>query len=182
MSWKIDSAHSQISFTVRHMMISNVHGRFEDFTGNVDFDENVPADSKVYVEINAASISTRDPQRDTHLKSPDFLDVEKYPKIIFKSTNVEELDKNHAHLHGDLTIKDVTKPVVLDVEYAGQSKSPWGGYSAGFTATTKINRKDWGLEWNVALETGGWLVGDIITINMDMEIIKQTEAAEETTK
>ncbi len=181
MSWKIDSAHSQISFSVRHMMISNVHGRFEDFNGTVNFDEQTTANSNVYVEIDAASINTRDQQRDTHLKSPDFLGVEKYPKITFKSKRVEVLDDTHGRIYGDLTIKNISKEVVLDTEYAGQSKSPWGTYSAGFNATTKLNRKDWDLTWNVALETGGVLVGDVITVNIELEIIKQAEAeAEET--
>ena len=177
--WKIDPAHSQVTFSVRHMMISNVHGRFESFGGTVNFDEQTPTNSTVDVEIDAASINTREPQRDAHLKSPDFLNVEQFPKITFKSTKVEVSDANHGKLYGDLTIRDVAKPVVLDVEYAGQSKSPWGTTSAGFSATTKINRKDWGLEWNVALETGGVLVGDTITINIELEIVKQaqTEAA-----
>ncbi len=176
MSWQIDSAHSEINFTVRHMMISNVRGRFEKFTGSVDFDEQTPANSTVDVTIDTASINTREEKRDAHLRSPDFLNVEQYPSMTFKSTRVEALDKTHGRLHGDLTIRGVTRPVVLDVEYAGMSKSPWGTTSAGFTATTRINRKDWGLEWNVALETGGWLVGDEIKIEIELELVKQPEA------
>ena len=175
MSWKIDSAHSEINFTVRHMMISNVRGRFENFAGSVEFDLENPKNSSVEVEINADSINTREPQRDAHLKSADFLDVETYPHIVFKSTEIEVLGENTGRIHGNLTIKDVTRPVVLDVTYAGQAKSPWGATSAGFTASTKINRKDWGLTWNVALETGGWLVSEEIKIDLEMEIIKQTE-------
>jgi len=176
MSWQIDSAHSEINFTVRHMMISNVRGRFEKFTGSVNLDEQTPANSTVDVIIDTTSINTREEKRDAHLRSPDFFNVEQYPSMSFKSTRVEVLDENHGRLHGDLTIRGVTGPVVLDVEYAGMSKSPWGTTSAGFTASTRINRKDWGLEWNVALETGGWLVGDEIKIDIDLELVKQPEA------
>ncbi len=179
MSWKIDPAHSEINFTVRHMMISNVRGRFEKFDGTVEFDEKEPVESKVDVQIDAASISTRDPQRDAHLKSPDFFDVEKYPYITFRSTRVEPTDDRHGRLFGDLTIRDVTRQVVLEVEYSGQSKSPWGTTSAGFSGTTKINRKDFNLAWNVALETGGVLVGDEIKIDIELEIVKQAETETE---
>ncbi len=175
MSWKIDSAHSEINFTVRHMMIANVRGRFENFAGSVEFDLENPENSSVEVEINTDSINTRESQRDAHLKSADFLDVETYPHMVFKSTKIEVLGENTGRIHGDLTIKDVTRAVVLDVTYAGQAKSPWGTTSAGFTASTKINRKDWGLTWNVALETGGWLVGEEIKIDLEMEIVKQAE-------
>lgn len=176
MSWSIDSAHSEVNFTVRHMMITNVRGRFDKFSGTIDFDEVNPANTRVDVQIEAASINTGDAQRDGHLRSPDFLDVEKYPYLTFKSKRVEMIDDRHARLVGDLTIRDVTREVTLDVEYYGMSKSPWGTTNAGFTATTKINRKDWGLTWNVALETGGWLVADEVKIDLDLEIIKQAEA------
>src|SRR5439155_16809082 len=114
-------------------------------------------------------------KRDAHLRSPDFLDVEQFPYITFKSTRVEHIDDSHGKLIGDLTIRDVTHEVVLDVEYAGQAKTPWGTTSAGFSATTKINRKDWGLNWNVALEAGGWLVSDEIKINIELELVQQVE-------
>jgi polyisoprenoid-binding protein YceI len=153
-----------------------VRGRFEKFSGTVDFDEIDPAKSKVFVEIDAASINTREAQRDGHLRSPDFLDVEKYPSLTFVSKRVEVLDENHARLTGDLTIRDVTREVTLEVEYSGMSKSPWGSTNAGFTASTRISRKNWGLNWNVALETGGWLVGDEIKIDLELEIIQQAEA------
>ena len=179
MSWQIDPAHSQIQFSARHMMISNVRGRFESFTGSVEFDEIDPTRSRVEVEIDAASINTREPQRDGHLKSPDFLNAEQYPYLRFKSTRVEKVDDTHGRIVGDLTIRDMTQQVVLNVEYAGQAKSPWGTVSAGFSATAKINRKDWGLTWNAALETGGVLVGDEITINLELEIVKQAEAVAE---
>lgn len=178
MAWQIDPAHSSIQFSVRHMMISNVRGQFDHFEGTVDLDENNPENTRVRVEIDAASINTRENQRDTHLRSADFLDAEKYPKIIFESTRVERTGENTARLHGNLTIRDITHPVTLDVEYIGQAKSPWGATSAGFNAQTKINRKDWNLTWNQALETGGVLVGDEIKIAIELELIKQ-EVTEE---
>jgi polyisoprenoid-binding protein YceI len=177
MSWQLDKAHSSINFSVRHMMISTVRGRFEAFDGAFEVNETDPTQSKIAVEIQAASINTKDAQRDGHLKSPDFFDVEKYPALTFKSKRVEKVDSHHVRLVGDLTIKDITKEVALDVEYAGQAKSPWGTVNAGFTAQTKISRKEWGLTWNVALETGGVLVGDEITISIELELIKQPEAA-----
>ena len=179
MSYQIDHAHSQIQFTVRHMMISKVRGWFEKFDGTVELDENTPANSTVDVRIEAASINTREPQRDAHLRSPDFLDAEKHPSLTFKSSQVEVLDKMHAKLHGDLSIRGVTRPVVLDVEFAGQAKSPWGTTSFGFNGTTVINRKDWGLEWNKTLETGGWLVGDEITVEIELELVKVAEEVKE---
>jgi polyisoprenoid-binding protein YceI len=156
-------------------MISNVHGEFQNVGGTVEFDEQVPARSKVDVQIEVASLTTRDDRRDAHLRSADFFDAEKYPYLTFKSRRVEKLDDTRGRLIGDLTIRDVTKAVVLDVEYAGQAKSPYGLVSAGFTARTKINRKDWGLNWNMALETGGVLVGDTVNISIDLEIVKQLE-------
>jgi len=173
MAWVIDSAHSEINFSARHMMISTVRGRFEKFSGTVNFDEAEPARTTVDVQIEAASVNTKEAQRDGHLKSPDFFDAEKYPHLTFKSKRVEVVDDHHARLYGDLTIRDVTKPVVLDVEYAGQAKSPWGTFSASFSAQTKINREDWGLTWNQALETGGVLVGKDVTISIEVEIVKQ---------
>jgi polyisoprenoid-binding protein YceI len=173
MAWVIDNAHSEITFNVRHMMISNARGRFEKFSGTVNFDEANPAASTVEVQIEAASINTREAQRDGHLRSPDFLDADKYPMLTFKSKHVETTGPNTGKITGDLTVRDVTKEVVLDTEYSGQSKSPWGTTSAGFSATTKINRKDWNLVWNVALETGGMLVGEDIKINIELEIVKQ---------
>jgi polyisoprenoid-binding protein YceI len=179
MAWKIDSSHSQIQFTVRHMMISRVRGSFESFSGTVALNEENPNETTVSVSIEADSIRTRDAQRDGHLKSPDFLDVETFPAITFASTKVERTGTKSAKLHGDLTIRDITRPVVLDVEYVGQAKSPWGTISAGFSASTKINRKEWNLTWNQALETGGVLVGEEIAIDIELEMIKQPEAEAE---
>lgn len=179
MTWQIDPAHSHIAFAARHMMISKVRGRFENFSGNINFDENNPTASTVKVEIDAASINTRVEDRDNHLRSADFLDVENHPTLTFVSKRVEVAGDNSGKLIGDLTIRDVANEVVLDVTYAGQAKSPWGMTSAGFSASTKINRKDWGLEWNTPLETGGVLVGDIITIDIELEMVKQPEAEKE---
>jgi polyisoprenoid-binding protein YceI len=175
MSWMIDTAHAEVSFSAKHMMITSVRGRFEKFGGEVEFDPANPSATRVKVQIDTASINTSDAKRDGHLKSPDFFDVEKYPTITFQSKSVEVLDESNAKLTGDLTIRDVTHEVTLDVEYLGQAKSPWGTTNAGFSATTKINRKDWGLSWNVALETGGWLVSDTIKINIELELVKQPE-------
>lgn len=175
MTWKIDPAHSEINFSVRHMMISNVRGRFEKFDGTVEFDAENPENSSVEVEIDAASINTREEKRDNHLRSPDFLDVEQYPYMTFKSKLIEQTGEDSGRIIGDLTVRDQTHEVVLDVDYAGMAKSPWGTTSAGFSATTKINRKQWGLNWNQALETGGVLVGDELKINIELEIVKQEE-------
>ncbi len=171
MSWKIDPAHSQVTFSIRHMMISNVHGRFENFSGEVDFNENDPVKSSVNVQIEAASINTRDTRRDGHLRSPDFLNAEQYPALSFKSKRIELVDDHHAKIFGDLTIRDITREVILDTEYSGQSKM-WGNTSAGFSASTKINRKNWDLNWNQMLESGGLLVGEDINISVDLEIVK----------
>lgn len=176
MSWTIDPAHSEINFTVRHMMISNVRGQFQKFSGSVEFDEANPAKSTVDVQIEAASVNTKDEKRDGHLRSPDFFDAENYPYLTFKSKRVDVKDATHAVLYGDLTIRNVTKEIALDVEFNGQAKSPWGTTSAGFTAKTQIKRKNWDLNWNVALETGGWLVSDDINISIELEIVKQPEA------
>ena len=176
MSWRIDSAHSEINFTVRHMMISNVRGQFDRFAGTVEFDQENPAASLVEVKIEAASINTREEKRDAHLRSADFLDAEKYPYLTFKSKQIEVLDDSHGRITGDLTIHGVTREVTLDTEYNGKMKSPFGFSSAGFSAVTTINRKDWELGWNVALETGGWLVGDQLKISIELEIIEEAVA------
>ena len=177
MSWSIDSAHTEVNFAVRHMMISYVRGRFERLSGTVEFDEANPGNTAVELKIEAASINTKEEKRDAHLKSPDFFAAEQYPYLTFKSRRIEVKDASHARLIGDLTIRDMTREVSVDVEFNGSAKSPWGTTSAGFSAKTSIKRKDWGLNWNVALETGGWLVGDEVHISIELEIVKQPEAA-----
>lgn len=161
------------------MMISKVRGSFESFSGTVNFNEENPVNSTVEIAVDLSSINTRDAQRDGHLKSPDFFDVESHPTMRFVSTRVEQIDENNGRLIGDLTIKGVTHEVALDVEYAGVAKSPWGTQSAGFSATGSLNRKDWGLNWNQALETGGVLVGEKINIEIELELVKvaETQAA-----
>jgi polyisoprenoid-binding protein YceI len=176
MTWVIDPSHSQVGFSVRHMMLTKARGHFDRYSGTVEFDEQSPASSAVNVTIEADSIDTRDEKRDEHLKSPDFLDVATFPHITFLSKKVEVVDDTHGKIIGDLTIRGVTNEVVLETEYNGQSKSPWGTTSAGFSAEAKISRQDWGLTWNVALETGGMLVGDEVTISIELEIVKQVEA------
>jgi polyisoprenoid-binding protein YceI len=173
MAWTIDKSHSEIQLSVRHMMISKVRGRFESFSGTVDFNEENPAASAVDVTIDASTINTRDAQRDGHLKSADFLNVEEFPALSFKSKRVEVLGENKGRIYGDLTIRDISREVVLDAEYTGQAKSPWGTTSAGFSATTSFDRKDWGLGWNQALETGGILVGDKVDVSIELELVKQ---------
>ena len=177
MSWQIDLAHSHINFSVRHMMISTVRGTFDSFSGTVEFDPDNPAATSVNVSIDAASINTREEKRDEHLRSGDFLDVANFPAITFVSKRVEPAGADSGKLIGDLTIHGVTREVVLDVDYHGQAKSPWGTTSAGFSASTKIKRDDFGLTWNVALETGGWLVGNDIKIEIEVEVVEQVAAA-----
>lgn len=157
------------------MMISKVRGSFESFSGTVNFDEANPVNTTVDIVVDLASVNTRDAQRDGHLKSPDFFAVEEHPTMHFVSTRVEQIDETNGRLIGNLTIKGVTHEVALDVEYAGVAKSPWGTESAGFSATGTLNRKDWGLNWNQALETGGVLVGDKINIEIELELVKVAE-------
>lgn len=155
------------------MMLSKVRGEFGKFTVDFNLDMDNPENSAVEARIDTSSIDTRDSQRNAHLKSADFLKVDEFPQMVFKSSKVQRTGEDTAKLYGDLTIRDVTKPVVLDVTYTGASKSPWGVTSIGFEASTKINREDWNLTWNVALETGGWLVGKEVTINIEAEFIQQ---------
>jgi polyisoprenoid-binding protein YceI len=170
--WNIDTSHSGVHFTVRHMVISKVRGAFDRWQGTVDFDEQDPAKSKVSVRIDAASINTREEKRDAHLRSADFFDVEKHPELTFESTGVEKLDGNEYRVTGDLTIHGVTKSVVLEAEYLGLGKDPWGNERIGFQARTTVNRKDFGLNWNQVLEAGGVLVGEKIEIALDVQAVK----------
>ncbi len=176
--WNIDSTHASAEFAARHMMITTVRGGFRNISGTVEFDPANPEQASVEAVIDTTSItSTGLQQRDDHLKSPDFLDIANYPTITFKSTKVEAYDGgSKAKITGDLTIKDVTRPVVLDAEFLGTGNTPFGTTVAGFTATTKINREDFGLNWNMALEAGGWLVGKDVTITLDVEVVKVVEA------
>jgi polyisoprenoid-binding protein YceI len=173
-TYTIDPAHSVADFKVRHLMVSNVRGEFSGVSGTVEYDSANPANSKLEATVDATTIQTRDAQRDTHLKSADFLDVEKYPTIKFVSKKVVKTGDEEHKVTGDLTIHGVTKEVTLDVEGPGaEVKDPWGNVKLGASAKTKINRKDFGLVWNVALETGGVLVGEDIQIHLDLELTKQ---------
>lgn len=172
-TWNIDPVHTVAEFKVRHMMISNVKGHFTGVTGVLTLDEQDITKSHVEASIDAASINTREADRDTHLKSADFLDVEKFPKLTFTSTRVTRTGEGELQVEGDLTIHGVTRKVVFNVEGpTAPGKDPWGNTRVGLTATTKINRKDFGLTWNTTLETGGILVGDEVTITFDVQAIK----------
>jgi polyisoprenoid-binding protein YceI len=172
-TWKIDPAHSTAQFVVRHMMITNVRGAFTSVNGTVDHDPENPSASAIDVEIEANTISTGEPARDAHLKSADFLDVEKYPVIRFKSRGVAPNGDGDFHITGDLSIHGVTKEVVLHVEApAAEGKDPWGNARTGTSGKTKIKRSDFGLTWNAALETGGILVGDDLKIELEVSLIK----------
>jgi polyisoprenoid-binding protein YceI len=171
-TWTIDPAHSHVEFAVRHLMISTVKGRFGVVTGTVKTDEADPAKGEVDVTIDAASIDTREAQRDAHLKSADFFDVERFPVISFRGSRISDVSGDRFTLTGDLSIHGVTREVTLDVTSEGRGKDPWGGERAGFSATTKIKRSEFGLTWNQVLETGGIAVGDEIKIALDIEAVK----------
>jgi polyisoprenoid-binding protein YceI len=172
-TWKLDPAHSSADFKVKHMMISNVKGSFSGLTGTLTENPSDPTRSSVEASIDVASINTGDPQRDGHLKSADFFDAEKYPQITFKSTKVERNGEAEYRVTGDLTLHGLTKPVTFAVEGPSTpGKDPWGNTRIGLSATTKINRKDFGLNWNAALETGGILVGEEVQITLDVQFIK----------
>lgn len=171
-AWTIDAAHSEVGFAVKHLMISTVRGRFVSVSGTVEFGEGDYADASVDVTIDAASIDTREEKRDAHLRSADFLDVERFPTLTFKSRRVRAITGDAFQLVGDLTIRDITREVVLDVEVEGFQKDPWGHQKAGFSASTTVNRRDFGLTWNAALETGGVLVADEIKISLDVQLLQ----------
>jgi len=177
-NWNFDLVHSQIGFSVRHMMVSKTRGKFTKWNGTLEFDAARPENTKVAVEIDAASIDTNEPQRDAHLRSPDFFDVEKFPTLTFKSTKIERAGDDF-RVTGDLTIHGVTKPVVLDAEFGGQVTDPYGNTRVGFAAKTAIDRKDYGLVWNMLLEAGGFAVADKIEITLEIEATqaKQQSAA-----
>jgi len=172
-TWNIDPVHSTAEFKVKHMMISNVKGQFTGISGVFKLDEGDLTNSRIEAAIEAASINTREADRDAHLKSADFLDVEKFPRLTFVSTSIRRTATHELELHGDLTIHGVTRNVVFAVEGpTPQVNDPWGNTRIGFSAHTKINRKDFGLTWNTALEAGGILVGEEVTITLDVEAVK----------
>jgi polyisoprenoid-binding protein YceI len=170
--WQIDPSHSQAQFSVRHLMVSNVRGEFGKLAGSATLDESDITRSRVEATIDATTINTREPKRDAHLKSPDFFDVAKFPTLTFKSTSIKQSGKDHLAVTGDLTIHGVTRPITLDVTITPELKSPFGDVRRGASATGKLSRKDYGLKWNMALETGGVVVGDEVSLTIDVELVK----------
>ena len=175
MPYQLDASHSHIGFAVKHMMISTVRGQFRRYTAELEIDEQDFTRSRFTGVIEVASIDTQEGQRDDHLRSGDFFDAEHHPTMTFKSSRIERKGDDYV-VHGDLTIRGTTREVALDVEYAGTSKDPWGNMRTGFSATGTIDRKDFGLTWNAALETGGILVGEKIKLHLDIEAVKQEAA------
>jgi polyisoprenoid-binding protein YceI len=180
-TWTIDPGHTTVGAVARHLMVTKVRGKFGVFEGAIHVAEK-PEDSWAELTIDAASIDTGVPDRDTHLRSADFLDVEKYPTLTYRSTKVEHTGENTLRVTGDLTIRDVTRPVVLDVTYEGLAADPWGGTRAAFTATGEIEREQFGMTWNVALDKGGVLVSKRIQLDIETQAVRKVEAIEEATE
>ncbi len=170
--WTIEKSHSNINFTVAHLVVSEVTGRFRDFSGKIESIKDDFSDMKLDILIKANSVDTDEPKRDAHLKSPDFFDAEKFNDITFKSTKVEKSGEQQYTVTGDLTMRGVTNPVVLNVVFKGKSKTPWGSTVAVFKGTSTINRTAWGLKWNKALEAGGMLVGENVDLTLNVELIQ----------
>ena len=176
-TWTLDPVHTAATFAARHMMISTVRGTFKNITGTLEYDPENPQNASVEAVINVNSMSsTGNTDRDNHLLSPDFLDAAKYPTMTFKSTTVEITGENRAKMTGDLTIRGVTRPIVVDVELMGQTVSPYGKEVVGFVGSTTINREEWGLTWNMMLETGGMMVSKDVKIELDVEAVLVAEA------
>lgn len=173
-AWAFDPAHSTVGFKTKHMMVTSVRGQFTEVEGKIVGDINDPTLAEVDVTINAASIDTRNEQRDAHLRTADFLDVENFPTITFRSTRIERTGDDTYKTYGDLTIRGTTRQVVLDTEVNGVGTNPWGAEVVGISLETSINRKDFGLNWNVALETGGFLVSDTVKIEIEIQAAKQS--------
>jgi len=175
-TWTIDPSHTIVEFGIRHLMITTVKGRFGGVEGTIKGNPDDWTDAEVEVKIDAASVDTRNEDRDNHLRSADFFEVEKYPHLTYKSTKVTKTGENSYTIEGELTIRDVTKPVTLEAEYLGKAVDPWGNEKIGFSAKAKVNRKDFGLTWNAPLEAGGFLVGDEVTIELEVQAAKAAEA------
>lgn len=175
--WITDPTHSELIFKIKHLMISHVAGEFRSFTATIDCHEEGNFNkSTVRAVIDSASIFTNHPERDAHLRSADFFDVEKYPQITFEGRELTELDEHHYRLRGDLTMRGITKEVRLEIEHGGKIADPWGGYRAGFTLHGTLSRKDWGISWNAPLNTGNLILGDEINFTAELQFIKQAEA------
>ena len=171
--WVIDPTHSEIGFKVKHMMFTNVSGKFDTFQASVETEADDFSQATFSFSADAGSVTTGNADRDNHLKSADFFDVEQFPTLDFKSTSVQKTTDNEFLLTGDLTLHGVSKPVTLEVEYGGTMQDPWGNTKAGFSLSGKINRKDWGLTWNAALEAGGVLVSEEVRLHIDVQLVKQ---------
>ena len=171
-AWNVDSSHSHVEFAVRHLMIATVKGRFGEVSGTLHGGDDDPANASIELTIPAVSIDTREAQRDTHLRSADFFEAEKYPAIQFRSTRIAKAGAGRLHVEGNLTIRDITKPITLTVEAGGRARDPWGGERVAYSTSTKINRKDFGLTWNQALEAGGVVVGDEVKVSAELELVR----------
>ena len=176
-TWRVDPSHSYAEFAVRHLMISTVKGRFAFVTGTLIGDETDPGNAAIELTIPVDGIDTREAQRDAHLRSADFFEAERYPEIRFRSTRIAGLGSGQFTVTGDLTIRDTTRPVTLTVESGGRGKDPWGGERIGFSASTTINRKDWGVSWNAALEAGGVLVSEKVTLEFEVSAVRTDDKA-----
>ena len=172
-TWTIDPTHSVVEFAVKHLMVSTFKGHFRSLEGTVHLDEDHPANSSVTASVDVASIDTQTPDRDAHLRSDDFFNAERYPKMTFRSTRAEQVDGTNWKVTGELTVRDVTKEVVLDTEYEGRIVDPWGNERIGFTARTELSRKEFGVRWNTAIEAGGVVVGDKVRISLNVEMVRQ---------
>ena len=172
-TWAIDPTHSEIGFKVKHMMFTNVSGKFNTFTATIENEDNQFETSTIHFEAEINSIDTNNADRDNHLKSADFFDAEKFPKLSFKSSAVKKISENEFEIEGELTVKDVTKTITLATEYSGLMLDPWGNTKAGLSIAGKINRKEFGLTWNAALETGGVLVGEEVKLFVEVQLLKQ---------
>ncbi len=171
--WVLDPTHSELGFKIRHLMISNVSGAFKNFQAEVETEGTDFSSARIALTAEMTSISTNNEQRDVHLRNADFFEVEKYPELVFKSTRVETTDSDSFDLYGELTLKGITKPIKLSIEYNGLTKDPWGGERAGFLVTGKIKRSDWGINFNAALETGGVVLSEEVKINSEIQLVKQ---------
>ncbi len=176
-TYTVDPAHSRIGFVARHAMVTKVRGSFNEFAGSGYFGAENPENSRIELTIHAASIDTRNADRDAHLRSNDFFDMENHPHIRFVSTSVEQVDPEHYRVTGDLTIKGVTKPVTVDFEYTGSAVDPYGNFRVGFEGSTTVNRKDWGVNWNAALDAGGVLVSEKVVLEFEVSAIRTPDAA-----
>jgi polyisoprenoid-binding protein YceI len=171
--WQLDSTHSELGFKIKHLMISNVSGVFKNFNVEATMDEKDFTTAKIKMTADMSSVSTNNEARDQHLRNSDFFEVDKFPELVFNSTRVDKVDDENFTVHGDLTLRGVTKPVQLNVEYSGATKDPWGGVRSGFIVNGKIKRSDWGVSFNGVLETGGVVLGEEVKINSEIQLVKQ---------